>query len=318
MSKDPRIMVIGANGQIGTELVAALRERYGSDKVLATDIKPANPRLEGTGPFEQLDVLDAQKLESLVRHYNVGVIYHLAALLSATAEQKPMAGWRLNMDGLHNVLNLARDLELEKVFWPSSIAAFGPHSPKDHTPQWTVMDPNSVYGISKLAGEGWCRYYFEKYGLDVRSVRYPGLISYKTPPGGGTTDYAVDIFHQALKEGQYTCFLAADTRLPMMYMPDAIRGTIELMEAPADRITVRTSYNFSALDFTPEELAAAIRQHIPSFRVDYAPDYRQQLAASWPDSIDDTPARHDWNWQHEYILEKMTADMLEHLAVARD
>ena len=309
------ILVIGANGQIGTELVLELRNQFGENKVFATDIKEANPVLKESGHFEILDVLDKPALEVLLKKNRISQVYQLAALLSATSEQKPAAAWRLNMEGLLNILNAAVDLGLKKVFWPSSIAAFGTHTPKDNTPQYTVMDPNTIYGISKQAGEGWCDYYFQKKKVDVRSIRYPGLISYKTPPGGGTTDYAVDIFYEAKRKNSYTSFLSEDTRLPMMYMPDAIRGTIELMEAPADQISVRTSYNFSAIDFTPEELADSIKKERSDFKIDYAPDFRQQLADSWPNSIDDSYARNDWGWKHEYDLDKMVKDMLKNVRV---
>ena len=315
MADTDNILVIGANGQIGTELVVELRRRVGDIKVFATDVKDANPVLQESGHFEKLDVLDKDALTDILRKYKIKQVYQLAALLSATSEQKPIAAWRLNMEGLLNILNAALDLNIPKVFWPSSIAAFGPHTPADQTPQYTVMDPNTVYGISKLAGEGWCDYYFQKKGLDVRSIRYPGLISYKTPPGGGTTDYAVEIFYEAKRRSSYTSFLQENTRLPMMYMPDAIRGTIELMEAPADKISVRTSYNFSAIDFTPDELAESIRKHLPQFTIGYKPDFRQTLADSWPNSIDDSYARNDWGWKHDYDLDKMVADMLENVSV---
>ena len=315
MADTDNILVIGANGQIGTELVVELRRRVGDIKVFATDVKDANQVLKDSGHFEKLDVLDREALTGILRKNKIKQVYQLAALLSATSEQKPIAAWRLNMEGLLNILNAALDLNIPKVFWPSSIAAFGPHTPADQTPQYTIMDPNTVYGISKLAGEGWCDYYFQKKGLDVRSIRYPGLISYKTPPGGGTTDYAVEIFHEAKRSNSYTSFLQENTRLPMMYMQDAIRGTIELMEAPADQISVRTSYNFSAIDFTPAELAGSIKNHLPQFTIDYKPDFRQTLADSWPNSIDDSYARNDWGWKHEFDLDKMVADMLQNVSV---
>ncbi len=307
------ILVIGANGQIGSELVATLRTEYGSDCVIATDIRPANENLIDKGPFEQLDVLDKSGLERIIRKYKITTIYHLAAMLSAIAESKPLSGWNLNMGGLLHVLQASVDLGVSQVFWPSSIAAFGNHSPGQNTPQWSIMDPNTVYGISKLSGESWCNYYYEKKNLDVRSLRFPGLISYKTLPGGGTTDYAVDIFHHALKSNHYTCFLKADTRLPMMYMPDAIRGALQLMDAPTEKIKVRTSYNFSAIDFTPAEIAAAIKKVLPGFSIDYNPDFRQAIAESWPESIDDMQARKDWDWKPGYNLDEMVADMLQHL-----
>jgi nucleoside-diphosphate-sugar epimerase len=308
-----RILVIGASGQIGVELTLALRAKYGNDAVYASDLREMNPLLEGTGPYVQLDVMDKSQLTKLVLEHGITQIYLLAAMLSATGEKNPIAAWNLNMQGLLNVLEIARDHSLNKVFWPSSIAIFGPTSPKVKCPQQTIIEPVTVYGISKHAGEFWCQYYHQKFGVDVRSIRYPGLISYKTPPGGGTTDYAVDIYHQALKTGNYTCFLSADTFLPMMYMPDAIRATIELMEAPAELIKIRTSYNLSAMSFSPTQIAESIRLHIPDFRIDYQPDFRQAIADSWPQSIDDASARADWGWKEEFDLKSMTADMLEHL-----
>jgi len=305
--------VLGAAGQIGTDLVTTLRATYGGDKVIATDVKEQPGILSEGGPFYQLDVLDAQSVADIIRTNKVKEVYLLAALLSATAEQKMKTAWKLNMEGLFILLDIARDLGGLKIFWPSSIAVFGPTTPRDHTPQFTVMEPSTVYGISKLAGERWCEYYFNKFGVDVRSIRYPGLISYKALPGGGTTDYAVDIYHQALDKGRYTCFLKEDTALPMMYMPDAIRATLELMESPADKIKVRTSYNVSAISFTPGQLADEIRKRIPAFKVDYKPDYRQAIADSWPGSIDDSSARRDWGWKEEYDLSRMTDDMLLHL-----
>lgn len=308
------VLITGAGGQIGSELTQALRQEFKHDQVIASDIKEPSADLKESGPFEQLDVLDEGRLNELIEKYQVTQVYHLAAMLSATAEQHPLKAWKLNMDSMLYVLEAAVRHKLHKVFWPSSIAAFGPNSPKQHTPQYTVMDPTSVYGISKLAGEGWCNYYFQKKGVDVRSVRYPGLISYKTPPGGGTTDYAIDIFIKAIHEGSYTCFLEPDSELPMMYMPDAIRGTLELMDAPADRLSIRTSYNLAGLSFNPEELANAIQSHLPDFEIKYQPDYRQQIAASWPNSIDDSVARKDWGWEPEYDLPGMTADMLAHIS----
>lgn len=306
-----RILITGANGQIGSDLAEALREQYGQDNVITTDLRaPAHP---DAGPWDILDVLDKKAIEEKFGKYRPAQVYHLAAMLSAVAEQKPLAGWNLNMNSLLSILQAAVDRGISKVFWPSSIGAFGPGTPKDQTPQHTIMDPTTVYGISKKAGEGWCRYYFEKYGLDVRSIRYPGLISYKTKPGGGTTDYAIAIFHAAKKEQHYTSFLRADTELPMMYMPDAIRGTLRLMDAPAESLRIRSSYNFAGLSFTPSELAAAIRKLIPGFRIDYKPDFRQAIADSWPHSIDDSYAREDWGWQAAYDLDRMAADMLAHI-----
>lgn len=308
------ILVIGANGQIGTELVAELRTIYGDNKVIACDIRRPDYDTRNAGPFEFVNVLDKDNLKDICQKYKPTMIYLLAAILSATGEQNPKLAWDLNMNGLLNVLDFAIEFNVRKVYWPSSIAVFGPNSPKDHTSQYCVMDPNTVYGISKLAGERWCEYYFRKHGLDVRSLRYPGLISWKAAPGGGTTDYAVHIFHDALKKSSYSSFLSADTRLPMMYMDDAIRGTIELMEAPADRLTIQSSYNFSGMDFTPEELAAEIRVHIPSFTLGYvANDPRQAIADSWPRSIDDSYARNDWNWATRFDMSRTTEEMLKHL-----
>lgn len=307
------MLITGACGQIGSELTLALREKYRHSQVIATDLREPTEDLKDSGPFEQLDVMDEARLNQLIEQYKVTQVYHLAAMLSATAEKHPLKAWALNMDSILYVLEAAARHKLHKVFWPSSIAAFGPNSPKAKTPQHTVMDPTSVYGISKLAGEGWCNYYFQKKGVDVRSVRYPGLISYKTPPGGGTTDYAIDIFIQAVQSGSYTSFLEADAALPMMYMPDAIRGTLELMEAPAEKLTVRTSYNLAGLTFTPAELANAIQEHMPDFTIEYKPDYRQAIAASWPNSIDDSVAQADWGWAPEFDLSAMTQDMLKNI-----
>ena len=308
-----RILVIGASGQIGVELTLALRGVYGNNQVVAADLREMNPLLEGTGPYVSLDVMNKEMLHVQVIRQNITQIYLLAAILSATGEKNPALAWNLNMQGLLNVLEIAREEKLQKVYWPSSIAVFGPTSPKQLCPQHTIIEPTTVYGISKYAGEFWCSYYHQRFGVDVRSLRYPGLISYKSAPGGGTTDYAVDIYHQALNKGQYTCFLNSDTHLPMMYMPDAIRATMELMEAPADRIKVRTSYNLSAMSFSPAEIADSIRKHIPGFKMDYQADFRQAIADSWPQSIDDSPARIDWGWKEEFNLASMTADMLTQL-----
>jgi nucleoside-diphosphate-sugar epimerase len=308
-----KILVIGASGQIGVELTLALRKIYGGTNVVASDLREENPLLHGTGPYVSLDVMNKEMLHVQIIRQNITQIYLLAAILSATGEKNPNLAWNLNMQSLLNVLDIAREEKLHKVYWPSSIAVFGPTSPKHQCPQQTVIEPVTVYGISKYAGEFWCNYYHQRFGVDVRSLRYPGLISYKSAPGGGTTDYAVEIFHEAVEEQQYTCFLKEDTYLPMMYMPDAIRATIELMEADAAKINIRTSYNLSGMSFSPKEIAAAIQGHLPAFKMDYKPDYRQQIADSWPASIDDTVARKDWGWKEEYDLGAMTADMLEHI-----
>ncbi|OYU84531.1 MAG: NAD-dependent epimerase [Flavobacterium sp. BFFFF2] len=311
----PTILIIGACGQIGTELTFALRQKYGKERVIASDIRKLVSPVVDDGIFEVINALDFNQIEHLIEKYHVTDVYLMAALLSATAEKNPAFAWDLNMNSLFHVLNLAKANKIKKVFWPSSIAVFGPSTPREHTPQYTVTEPSTVYGISKLAGERWCAYYHEKYGVDVRSIRYPGLISWGTPPGGGTTDYAVDIFHQALQKVTYTSFLKSDSALPMMYMDDAIRATIEIMEAPADSIRVRSSYNLSAMSFTPEQLAVEIQKHLPDFTLHCDPDFRQQIADSWPASIDDTEARTDWNWQPDFDLGRMTEDMLTHLKV---
>jgi nucleoside-diphosphate-sugar epimerase len=308
-----KILVIGASGQIGVELTLALRKIYGNAQVVASDLREQHPLLEGTGPYVSLDVMNKEMLHVQVIRQNITQVYLLAAILSATGEKNPNLAWNLNMQSLLNVLDIAREEKLHKVYWPSSIAVFGPTSPKKECPQQTVIEPSTVYGISKFAGEFWCNYYFQRWGVDVRSLRYPGLISYKSAPGGGTTDYAIEIFHEALEQKKYTCFLKEDTFLPMMYMPDAIRATVELMEAPAKSISVRTSYNISAMSFSPAGIATAIEKHIPGFSIDYRPDYRQQIADSWPGSIDDRVARNDWGWKEEYDIERMTADMLKHI-----
>lgn len=305
-----KILVIGASGQIGVELTMALRKQYGNNNVIASDLREQNPLLEGTGPYVSLDVMNKEMLHVQVIRQNITQVYLLAAILSATGEKNPNLAWHLNMQGLLNVLDIAREEKLYKVYWPSSIAVFGPTSPRQLCPQQTIIEPTTVYGISKYAGEFWCNYYHHRYGVDVRSLRYPGLISYKSAPGGGTTDYAVEIFHEALEEKKYRCFLKEDTYLPMMYMPDAIRATLELMEAPADKISVRTSYNISGMSFSPKEIAAEISAHIPGFTIAYQPDYRQDIADSWPQSIDDSVATKDWGWKPEYDLGKMTEDML--------
>ena len=312
MIKD-KILVIGASGQIGVELTLALRKIYGNSNVVASDLREENELLKGTGPYVSIDVMNKEMLHVQVIRQNITQIYLLAAILSATGEKNPNLAWSLNMQSLLNVLDIAKEENLAKVYWPSSIAVFGPTSPKKNCPQQTIIEPTTVYGISKYAGEFWCNYYFQRWGLDVRSIRYPGLISYKSAPGGGTTDYAIEIFHEALEEKKYSCFLEEDTYLPMMYMPDAIKATIELMEAPANKISIRTSYNISGMSFSPKEIAAEIKTHIPEFEVSYKPDYRQQIANSWPESIDDAVARKDWGWQEDYDLNRMTKDMLENL-----
>ncbi|MBC3935004.1 NAD-dependent epimerase/dehydratase family protein [Undibacterium rugosum] len=312
-----KILVIGANGQIGSELVEALAAQHGANNVIAADISPAS--LYGAAVYEIIDVLNAARITEVIEQYQVTQVYQLAALLSATGEKAPLKAWELNMDGLLNILEIAR-IRGEagkplKVFWPSSIAAFGPNTPPVNTPQYTVMDPSTIYGISKLAGERLCEYYFDKYGVDVRSIRYPGIISFKSPPGGGTTDYAIAIFHSALRGEGYSCFLEAETTLPMIYMPDAIRATITLMDADAAKLSVRSSYNVAGLSFNPRELAAAIKQNLPAFDIHYAPDSRQAIAASWPQSLDDAQARTDWGWQAQVGLQDLVTDMLKNIRV---
>ena len=308
------ILVTGAGGQLGSELTLALRKIYGPDQVIASDIAiPKNLELTQSGPFETLDVLDRHNLAEKAYRHNVTQIYHLAAVLSATGEKRPKFTWKVNMKGLENILDLALEAGIKKIYWPSSIAVFGPTTPRQHTPQHTIMDPNTVYGISKQTGERFCEYYATRYKLDVRSLRYPGLIGYKALPGGGTTDYAVDIYHQAIAGTPYTCYLKADTYLPMMYMPDALQATLNLMHAPAENIKVRSSYNLAAMSFSPADIAASIQKYVPGFRVTYEPDYRQEIADSWPQSIDDSLARQHWNWRPQYDLDAMTVDMLENL-----
>ena len=308
-----KILVIGASGQIGVELTLALRKIYGNANVIASDMREENDLLKGSGPYVSMDVMNKEMLHVQVIRQNITQIYLLAAILSATGEKSPGLAWNLNMQGLLNVLDIAREEKLTKVYWPSSIAVFGPTSPKQNCPQQTIIEPITVYGISKYAGEFWCNYFHQRFGVDVRSLRYPGLISYKSAPGGGTTDYAIEIFHEALEEKKYECFLNEDTYLPMMYMPDAIKATIELMEAPASKISVRTSYNISGMSFSPKEIAAEIKKHIPEFEISYKPDSRQNIANSWPQSIDDSVARADWGWHHEYDLSRMTEDMLKNI-----
>lgn len=309
--KTDKILIIGANGQIGSVLTETLREHYGTDHVIASDIREKE---ESTGPFELINVLDKDRLNEVVDQYGITQIYHLAAILSAKGELNPLGTWDINMNGLFNILELAREKSIDKVFYPSSIAVFGPTTPPNQTPQDTVLTPTTVYGMSKVAGEYWTNYYYLKYGVDVRSVRYPGIIGYQSMPGGGTTDYAVDIFHEALDNSAYTSFLDKDTELPMIYMEDAIRATTELMHADAARIKVRTSYNLAAMSFTPEQIAQEIQKHIPDFKMSYAPDYRQAIADSWPNSIDDQVARQDWGWKEQFGLGEMVQDMLKNLS----
>ncbi len=309
-----KILVIGCSGQIGSELTLELRKIYGDSKVIATDIRPAPPDVAGSGPFEILDVLDASKLQLILEHEKVTQIYHLAAILSGNAEKRPLPSWDINMRSMMNVLELARELKIRKIFWPSSIAVFGPTTPRFDTPQFTIMEPNTVYGISKLAGERWIEYYFNKYGVDTRSLRYPGLISYKTEAGGGTTDYAVEIFYEAIRHKKYDCFLGPDSALPMMFMPDAIKATIDVMEADSAKLSLRSSYNVAGISFTPAVLAGEIKKHIPEFEITYTPDFRQAIADSWPARIDDSVAKKDWGLNYQYDLSKMTTVMLNEIS----
>jgi len=313
--KNEKILIIGACGQIGVELTLALRKVYGDSNVIATDIRAEHELLAGTGPYEVLNAMDWQAITDTIKKHSITQVYLLAALLSATGEKDPKRAWDINMQSLLQILDISIEQKLNKLYWPSSIAIFGSTITKKDTLQKTIVEPETVYGISKYAGELWCQYYHKRWGLDVRSLRYPGLISWKSEPGGGTTDYAVDIFYEALKHGKYSCFLQEDTYLPMMYMDDAIRGTIELMEAPADKVKSRMAYNFSAMSFSPKELAAGISEKIPGFEIGYAPDFRQNIANGWPQSIDDTDARNDWGWQHEYDVRKMADSMLLNLKV---
>tara|TARA_B100000767_G_scaffold116067_1_gene110757 strand:+ start:936 stop:1892 length:957 start_codon:yes stop_codon:yes gene_type:complete len=308
-----KILVLGASGQIGGELTEKIRAIYGSSNVIASDIRNGNAYLMSSGPFEIIDATDKEAILAVVKKYEVTQIYLLAAMLSATGEKFPKKAWDINMTSLLAVLDIAKEKHISQVYWPSSIAVFGPTSPKINTPQQTIMDPSTVYGISKISGEFWCNYYYEKYNVDVRSLRYPGIISWKTKPGGGTTDYAVDIFFKAIEQGSFECFLSEDTRLPMMYMEDAVNATVQIMQAKPEDITVRTSYNLSAMDITPKELASEIQQAIPNFTISYQPDFRQKIADSWPQIIDDTKAREDWNWSHKYTISSMTKDMLKNL-----
>lgn len=306
-----KTLIVGACGQIGSELTATLRQKHGKDTIIASDIREGSAELMASGPFEVLDATNFVQFQDVIMHYDIDTVYMMAAMLSGTAEKFPMKAWELNMNSLFNVLNLAKEQKIKHLFWPSSIAVFGPTTPKLDTPQQTIMEPSTVYGISKQTGERWCEYYYKRYGVDVRSIRYPGLISYKTPPGGGTTDYAIEIFHSAAKGEVYTSFLNEDTALPMMYMDDAIKATIELMEADGDKINVRSSYNLGGISFTPRELSEAIKSKVSEFRINYKPDFRQAIADSWPSSIDDSIAQKDWNWEHKYDLKTLVDVMLK-------
>ncbi len=308
-----KILVIGAAGQLGSELTKALSDQHGGEQVIATDLQESARSKFDYCRFQVLDVMNKEGLRDLVKVEKITQVYHLAAVLSATGEKNPLFAWQLNMDSLLTVLELAKEFKMDKVYWPSSIAVFGPNTPKENTPQYCIKEPNTIYGISKQAGERWCEYYFQKFNVDVRSLRYPGLIGYKSLPGGGTTDYAVDIFHKALAGEKFNCFLREDSYLPMMYMPDAIKSTLDLMNAPRDSVKIRSSYNLSAMSFSPKEIFEAIKIHIPEFQIEYNPDFRQAIADSWPDSIDDSPAREDWGWSPDYDLQRMTADILENL-----
>lgn len=311
-----KTLVIGACGQIGTELVLTLRKKSGNEEVIASDLRDECPEILKNGPYVRLNVLDREAVRDYIIGNNISNVYLLAALLSATAEKNPDFAWKLNMEGLFTILDLAKEKHLEKIFWPSSIAVFGPTTPKNNTPQRTIMEPSTVYGISKQAGERWCEYYFNNFGVDVRSIRYPGLISYTSLPGGGTTDYAVDIFYQAKLGNPFTCFLREDSELPMMYMEDAIRATIELMEAPSEKVKIRSSYNLSGCSFTPKQIAEEIKKHISDFEISYSPDFRQKIADSWPGSIDDSAARSDWGWQVKYLLPELVEVMLDNVDVS--
>jgi len=310
---NPKILIIGACGQIGTELTAKLRATYGVNNVVASDIRKLNNDVVNNGIFEVINALDYNQIEHLIEQYQITDVYLMAALLSATAEKNPAFAWDLNMNSLFHVLNLAKAGKIKKIFWPSSIAVFGPTTPRQNTPQYTVMEPSTVYGISKQTGERWCEYYHNQYGVDVRSIRYPGLISWSTEAGGGTTDYAVDIYHKAITDGKFTSFLSENTELPMMYMDDAIKATISIMQAPIEEIKIRSSYNLAAMSFTPKQIGEEIKKHYPNFELSYEPDFRQKIADSWPASIDDTSAREDWNWANDFDLQNMTIDMFQNL-----
>ena len=308
-----KILVIGSNGQIGTELVLSLRERFGKEAVFAADLSESCPAIINNGPYVQLDVLQKETIREYIITNEIKEVYLLAALLSATAEKNPDFAWKLNMEGLFTILDLAKEKHIDKIFWPSSIAVFGPTTPADKTPQYTIMEPSTVYGISKLAGERWCEYYHKKHQVDVRSLRYPGLISYKSPPGGGTTDYAIDIFHKATAGVDYDCFLNETSALPMLFMDDAIRATIELMEAPSEEIKIRSSYNLAGVSFTPKELSEAIKKQLPDFNITYNPDFRQAIADSWPNSIDDAITEQHWGWKARFDLPKIVDEMIKNI-----
>ena len=312
---DTKILIIGACGQIGTELTAKLRATYGVNNVIASDIRKLNNDVVNNGIFEVINALDYNQIEHLIEQYQITDVYLMAALLSATAEKNPAFAWDLNMNSLFHVLNLAKAGKIKKIFWPSSIAVFGPTTPRHNTPQYTIMEPSTVYGISKQTGERWCEYYNNQYGVDVRSIRYPGLISWSTEAGGGTTDYAVDIYHKAITDGKFTSFLSENTELPMMYMDDAIKATIGIMQAPSEQIKIRSSYNLAAMSFTPKQIGEEIKKHYPNFELSYTPDFRQKIADSWPASIDDTSAREDWGWKNDFTIENMTVDMFQNLKV---
>ena len=307
-----KILITGAAGQLGSELTQALVNVYGGEAIIATDLIDHTDKF-GYCRFQTLDVMDRGGIKKLIKQENIQQVYHLAAILSALGEKKPLLAWEINMDGLLSLLEFAKELRLEKIYWPSSIAVFGPNSPRHQAPQHCIMDPNTVYGISKQAGERWCAYYSQKHNVDVRSLRYPGLIGYKSMPGGGTTDYAVDIYHKAIEGEDFECFLEENTYLPMMYMPDAIRATIELMQAPKENIAIRSSYNLGGISISPGDMYRSIKEYFPNFKIKYAPDFRQEIANSWPDSIDDSSAQKDWGWEHSFDLESMTRDILTHL-----
>ncbi|MBR9846531.1 MAG: NAD-dependent epimerase/dehydratase family protein [Algicola sp.] len=305
-----KVLIIGAAGQIGSELTQKLREIHGNDNVVASDINRSNTQVVNSGLFETLDAKDFDAVKRCIEKYNIDTVYLMAAMLSATGEKHPMMAWDLNMNSLFHVLNLAKEGLIKKIFWPSSIAVFGPTTPSVETPQHTIMEPTTVYGITKQVGERWCEYFHKQYGVDVRSLRYPGIISWKTMPGGGTTDYAVEIYHKAITHKNYECFLSENTELPMMFMDDAIKATTSIMQAPSEAIKIRSSYNLAAISFTPEHIATSIKKHIPDFEISYNPDFRQNIADSWPKSIDDSSARSDWNWKHDYNLEQLTKEMI--------